>query len=79
MRNRYNALGSQRGLYRETPCYPSAKETKETKAKANTSMSVATKQEYTGTYVTGIATMHKSNSIPVTNFEQAKDLARMRR
>ena len=36
-------------------------------------------QKYTGTFVKGIATMHKSNAVPVTSDEQAIDLARMRR
>ena len=35
--------------------------------------------KYTGDYVTGIATLHKSNAVPVTNGEYAKDIARMRR
>lgn len=35
--------------------------------------------EYTGDYVKGIATMHKSNSVPVTNTDQVKDISRMRR
>jgi len=35
--------------------------------------------KYTGTLVKGIATMHKSNAVPVIDDEQAKDLARMRR
>ena len=35
--------------------------------------------KYTGDYVTGIATMHKSNAVPVTNGDHAKDIARMRR
>jgi hypothetical protein len=35
--------------------------------------------QYTGTYVIGIATMHKSNTVPVTNEQAAKDIARMRR
>ena len=35
--------------------------------------------KYTGTLIKGIATMHKSNAIPVINDEQAKDIARMRR
>lgn len=34
---------------------------------------------YTGTLVTGIATMHKSNAIPVINQKQAEEIARMRR
>jgi hypothetical protein len=34
---------------------------------------------YTGTLIKGIATMHKSNAVPVIDAEQAKDIARMRR
>ena len=34
---------------------------------------------YTGTLIKGIATMHKSNAVPVINEEQATDIARMRR
>jgi hypothetical protein len=34
---------------------------------------------YTGTLVRGIATMHKSNAVPVINEEQMKDISRMRR
>jgi len=34
---------------------------------------------YTGSYVTGIAVMHKSNSIPITSREQAEEVSRMRR
>jgi len=37
------------------------------------------KKEYTGNYVIGIATMHKSNAVPITNGDQAIDIARMRR
>ena len=34
-------------------------------------------QQYTGTLVRGIATMHKSNAVPVTSDEQAVDISRM--
>jgi hypothetical protein len=34
---------------------------------------------YTGTMVRGIATMHKSNAVPVFSDEQAVDISRMRR
>ena len=34
---------------------------------------------YTGTKVKGIATMHKSNAVPVFSDEEAIDIARMRR
>lgn len=34
---------------------------------------------YTGTKLIGIATMHKSNMVPVFKIEDVKDIARMRR
>lgn len=37
------------------------------------------KPEYTGHQMVGVATMHKSNIVPVFSKEDAKDLARMRR
>ena len=36
-------------------------------------------QQYTGTLVKGIGTMHKSNAVPIINEEEMKDIARMRR
>lgn len=36
-------------------------------------------QVYTGTYIKGVAVMHKSNSVPITSHEQATDIANMRR
>jgi len=36
-------------------------------------------QKYTGTLIKGIATMHKSNAVPVIDEQHAKDIARMRR
>lgn len=36
-------------------------------------------QRYTGTLIKGIATMHKSNAVPVINDEQAKEISSMRR
>lgn len=41
-----------------------------------------TKQEpkrYTGSLVKGVATMHKSNAVPVIDAEHMKDISRMRR
>ena len=35
--------------------------------------------QYTGTLIKGIATMHKSNAVPIINKEQAIDIANMRR
>lgn len=34
---------------------------------------------YTGNLIKGIATMHKSNAVPIINDEQAHEVARMRR
>lgn len=38
-----------------------------------------TRNVYTGTYVTGLATMHKSNTVPVGRGDDAKAYAQMRR
>jgi hypothetical protein len=35
--------------------------------------------EYTGTLIRGIATMHKSNAVPVINQDQMEEISRMRR
>jgi hypothetical protein len=48
----------------------------------NTGLAVATKapaKVYTGTKVMGIATMHKSNAVPVFNNEEAVAISSMRR
>ena len=47
-----------------------------------TDMSPCTKKDspkYTGTLIKGIATMHKSNAVPVINDEQAVEISKMRR
>jgi hypothetical protein len=47
-----------------------------------TDMSPCTKkqqQQYTGTMIKGIGTMHKSNAVPIFSDEQAQDIAKMRR
>jgi hypothetical protein len=36
-------------------------------------------QEYTGTKIKGIGTMHKSNAVPVFTDDEAKDISSMRR
>jgi hypothetical protein len=36
-------------------------------------------QRYTGTLIKGIATMHKSNAVPIINQEQAIEVSNMRR
>lgn len=49
---------------------------------SNDSCGVATKapeKVYTGNSIVGIATMHKSNAVPVFSAEDAVDIAKMRR
>lgn len=65
----YKLSSSPRG---ETVRYPSL----------NTGLAVASKaptKVYTGTKVMGIATMHKSNAVPVFNNEEAVAISSMRR
>jgi len=58
---------------RETPNYPSL----------NTGGDTCTKpihgKVYTGTAMKGIGTLHKSNAVPIFDFQDAKDQANMRR
>tara|TARA_R110000782_G_scaffold148186_2_gene240913 strand:+ start:736 stop:1044 length:309 start_codon:yes stop_codon:yes gene_type:complete len=37
------------------------------------------RMRYTGTLIKGIATMHKSNAVPILNQQEAIDIANMRR
>ena len=39
----------------------------------------AERKEYTGTLIKGIATMHKSNAVPIIDKEHATEIANMRR
>ena len=69
-------LPTQSGVYRRDtgPRIPSLN--------GGTDMSPAVKapqKVYTGTLIKGIATMHKSNAVPVINDEQAKEISSMRR
>jgi esterase/lipase len=41
--------------------------------------SKVTAPKYTGTLIKGIATMHKSNAVPIIDQEQATEISRMRR
>lgn len=58
---------------RQTPAYPSAPDVKTAQA------SKQAPPQYSGSYVIGLATLHKSNIVPVTNPEQAKEVGNMRR
>ena len=57
---------------RETKQYPSYDSMSGSTAKKES-------QTYTGNYIIGIATMHKSNLVPITSKQAAKDAATMRR
>jgi hypothetical protein len=60
---------------------PAGRETKYIPS-LNTGNIAATKAEpkvYTGTKVLGIATLHKSNAVPVFNSQEAIDISSMRR
>lgn len=58
------------------------RETKHVPSLNTHNMSPCFKKEpnkYTGTLIRGIATMHKSNAVPIINKEQACEIANMRR
>lgn len=56
---------------RETPNYPSCSN------KIGGVAAVRETPQYTGTLIKGIATMHKSNAVPIINKEQATDISNM--
>ena len=67
---------------REQPRIPSSMEEAIKNGTFNKGCSGGTKKEsmkYTGDLIVGIATMHKSNAVPVINKQEATDIARMRR
>lgn len=43
------------------------------------STTVGAEKKYTGSAMLGIATMHKSNAVPVFSSEEAENISRMRR
>ena len=65
-----SSYASQRAA--ETKLYPSASLTP-AKAGGNKRES----QQYTGDFVIGIATLHKSNAVPVTNPKYAREISEM--
>ena len=59
---------------------PPGRETQKYPSKVTSGHSTATVHKvYTGDKILGIATMHKSNAVPVFSDEQAVDISRMRR
>ena len=90
VRGEYKAPVKSRGTYtpdtswrRNDPKIPSAMEEAIKNGTFNRGCSGGTKKEtpkYTGDLIVGIATMHKSNAVPVMRgTDQAKEIARMRR
>ena len=88
VRGEYKAPVKSRGTYtpdtswrRDEPKIPSAMEEAIKAGTFNRGCSGGTKKEtpkYTGDLIVGIATMHKSNAVPVMRgTDQAKDIARM--
>mgnify|MGYP000881699834 CR=1 FL=1 len=73
MKSQTNWRAEQDRLHREK--YPSLEMSKVD----NGSCRKVEPQKYTGTLIKGIATMHKSNAVPVIDDQHAKDIARMRR
>jgi len=59
---------------RETPDYPSL-----SSSSIPASGTKTESQKYTGDYIVGIATMHKSNLVPVSRGDNPVDYATMRR
>lgn len=61
---------------------PYRRETRHIESLETNSVADCTKREsprYTGTSMLGIATLHKSNAVPVFSQEDAKEISRMRR
>lgn len=90
VRGEYKAPVKSRGTYtpdtgwrRDEPKIPSAMEEAIKNGTFNRGCSGGTKKEtpkYTGDLIVGIATMHKSNAVPVMRgTKQAEEIARMRR
>ena len=62
--------------------YPPGREPKQQIPSRDTGVGVAARpadKVYTGTAMLGVATMHKSNSVPVFSQEDAVEISRMRR
>jgi hypothetical protein len=64
----------------ETPgLKPAAVSAEEFRRKFQGSTAKVTPPQYTGDQMLGVATMHKSNAVPVFNTAAARDISNMRR
>lgn len=73
-KRKFEAYVPAKTYIRDTPNYPSV-----TSVPSADSCAKPTRVSYTGTLVKGIATMHKSNAVPIINDQEATDIANMRR
>jgi len=69
--------GKRVGLY-DIPDYKVESSVKLSNKVAGSGVKIEEKR-YTGTLIKGVATMHKSNAVPIINKEQAIDISNMRR
>lgn len=79
-RKRKRAMAAEPLTYKLSA--PAGRETGPAIPSLNSGLAVATMAQpkvYTGTKVKGIATMHKSNAVPVFSDEEAVEISRMRR
>jgi hypothetical protein len=70
-----------KGVYTAPESKPYQRETQHIPSRGD-GLGVATKRAanvYTGTLIKGIATMHKSNAVPIIDQQQAIDISNMRR
>lgn len=77
---RWEPLAQVKGLSPKTP-QPYRRETQHVPSLNSHEGSCAKREQihYTGDAVLGVATMHKSNAVPVFSQEQAEEISRMRR
>jgi hypothetical protein len=71
-----NKKGQRVGIY-EIPDYSTGPRVTSDRVAGNGTAREA--QKYTGTLIKGIATMHKSNAVPIVNRDQAIEVSTMRR
>lgn len=74
----YDAKGRRLGVY-EAPNLSEHTRVGQSESKAAGNGHARDTNVYTGTLIKGIATMHKSNAVPVISKEDAIDIANMRR
>lgn len=74
---RMGVKGSSKEYRYEIPDYNTGPRMTSDRIAANGNKREAMK--YTGTLIKGVATMHKSNAVPITSGEQAIEISKMRR